>query len=351
MTGGRVEQGALGHGQLGVAADQRVVALGEGLVLGQQAVAQRRRRGARGNAQFAAQRAVHALVLTQGGVAIALGRVSVHERQMGPLVARIELDHGVPTAVEAQQVQVAEPQLLAAIVGPRVVAIFGQEVAAVEGEGLAGGGDVVVGQGLAGQVVELDDVDAHLRVGQQHDVVTAEHDRVGEGDRPPGEVGGLVELGRGLVDRVLRPDEIDELLAVQASAGRHGQHLDQGRGLTALPGAVDHGHGVDRHLEAAEQRDLDRRHPDVCCRVHHRGERIGDGIGTSVGRGPRGHGADRRPASFPEPSPSRSAGREGTRKVLSVGSVQPRPPPAQRDEVPWRTPPHDHACAVARPPT
>ena len=163
---GRVEQRALGDGQLEVAPDQRVVAA-------------RRRRRARRAAGRAAPRprgpgatpssrrsvAVEALELAQRGVAVAVGGVPAHQREVGDLVAGVELDDRLPAAVEAQQVEVAEAELLAALLGPRLVAVLGQQLAAVQRERLAGRGDVLVGQRAAGELLEPNDVDVDVGVG------------------------------------------------------------------------------------------------------------------------------------------------------------------------------------------
>ena len=57
------------------------------VVLGEQAVAQRHRLAPGGDAELAAQRAVHALELAERGVAVAVRGVAAHEREVGELVA------------------------------------------------------------------------------------------------------------------------------------------------------------------------------------------------------------------------------------------------------------------------
>ena len=49
--------------------------------------------------------------------------VPTHERDVSPLVARVELDDGLPSTVEAQQVEVAEAELLSPLLRPGLVAI------------------------------------------------------------------------------------------------------------------------------------------------------------------------------------------------------------------------------------
>jgi hypothetical protein len=62
-----------------------------------------------------------------------------------------------------------------------------------------------------------------------------------------------VQLRHGLFDGVIGPHEIDDLLSVQAPAGRHGEHLHQRRRVPARPAARGDRDGVDRHLESTEQ--------------------------------------------------------------------------------------------------
>ena len=170
-----VEQRTLGDRQLAVAADHRLVASRHDVVLGEQPVTERQRFASGNHTQLASQRAVHAFELAQGGVAIAVRRVATHECEMGELVARVELDHRLPLTVEAQQVEMAEPQLLAALLGPRLVAVLRQQLAAVHRERLAGRVPVLVDEGAAGEILELHDVDGRVGVGEEDDVVTAQH--------------------------------------------------------------------------------------------------------------------------------------------------------------------------------
>ena len=161
------------------------------------------------------------------------------EREVRDLVARVELDHRLPPAVEAQQVEVAQAQLLAPLLGPLLVAVLGQQLAAVEGERCARGSDVVVGQRPPGELLELPRRRRSTSVfGAEHDVVAAQHDRVRHVDRPPGEVRRLVQLGRRLVDGVVGPDEVDDLLAVQPPAGRQREHLHERGGVAPRPVAL-----------------------------------------------------------------------------------------------------------------
>ena len=92
-----------------------------------------------------------------------LAGVAAHQLEVGALVAGVELDHLLPAAVEAQKIEVAQAELLAAVLGP--LARSGPAGAvhrrrAVKAGGLRG---VAVGERGAGQLLELDDVDGRRR--------------------------------------------------------------------------------------------------------------------------------------------------------------------------------------------
>ena len=68
-----------------------------------------------------------------------------------------------------------------------------------------------------------------------------------------GVVGGLVQLGRRGVHGVVRPDEVEDLLAVEPSLGSEGEELDERGGLLPRPRPCGHqlsGHG---DIETTEQ--------------------------------------------------------------------------------------------------
>jgi hypothetical protein len=83
----------------------------------------------------------------------------------------------------------------------------------------------------------------------------------------------LVQLRDGLVDRIIGPEQVDDLLAVQAPAGRHGEHFHQRCRVPARPATVGNRNAVNRHLESTEQRNVDRRHATGTSR--HRAGQIG----------------------------------------------------------------------------
>ena len=261
-----VEQGPVRDGEFQVTADQRVVAAREHAGLGEQPVPQCRSLRAWGDAELLPQRTVQALELAQRGMPVAVRRVLAHEGQVGALVARVEFGHRRPATVQPQQVQVTALELLAARLGPLLVPVPRQQFAAVQRERLAGHGGVPGAERLAGQLLELDRVHGHAAAGAQDHLVAAQHHRVWHPDGAPGEVRRLVQLGYRLGDRVLRPDQVDDLLAMQPPARRQGEHLHHRRRVPALPAGVDDGDSADRHGEPAEQRDVDLEHQLACRR-------------------------------------------------------------------------------------
>ena len=246
--------------QLPLAADQRRRCRRRGRCVGQEAVAQLARLVAGRHAKLAAQRAVEALELAQRGMAIAGRGVLAHQLDVGALVARFQLDDVAPPPGQPQEVEVPQAKLLAPFLGPLLVAVLGRQLARVEPEGAAGGVGVTLGQRTASGVLEGVDVDLRVDAGEQVHHVVPQHHGVGQARRLAGVVRGLVQLGAGLVERVVRPDEVDDLLAVELAVRSEGQHLDQRRGMAAAPAPRRHGVAVDGDLEAAEELHLDPGH-------------------------------------------------------------------------------------------
>ena len=261
-----VEQRPFGYRNLQVAPDQRGVAVREHVVRGEQAVPQRRSLRAGGEAKLLPQRPVQPVELAQRGVPVAVGRVPPHEGEVGALVARVEFGHRLPLAVQAQQVQVTLAELLATGLGPLLVPVRGQQLAAVQRERLAGRRGVPRSERPAGQFTELDRVHGHAAAGIQDDLIAAQHYRFRHADGAPGEVRRLVQLRHRLGDRVAGPDQVDDLLAMQPPPRRQREHLHHRRRVAAFPAGLGDRDSADRHGEPAEQRDVDLRHQRPCRR-------------------------------------------------------------------------------------
>ena len=106
-------------------------------------------------------------------------------------------------------------------------------------------------------MLEADRVDAHLGVREQPDDVVAQHDGIVATGGPPGEVGRLVEAGGGSVRRLVRPEQVHHLLAMEAMTGGEGEDLDERGGTAPRPAPGGGRHAVNGDAKAAEHRDLD----------------------------------------------------------------------------------------------
>ena len=196
-------------------------------------------------------------------MAIAGGEVLPHERDVGLLVAGLELDQGLPATGQAEQLDVPQPQVLTTLLDPVLVAVLRQQLALVPIDRRLHDLGIGTGQGQARQLLEPGDVDDQLGTGEEGHGVAAEHDRLGPPRGLAGEVGGLVELGGSLVQGVLGPDRVDDLLAVEAVTGRQRQDLHQDRGMAAGPARGRDGLAVDADREATEQLHLDPGHRPI----------------------------------------------------------------------------------------
>ena len=148
-------------------------------------------------------------------------------------------------------------QQLAAIGGPVLVQVGGQQLAAVPTERLLGEPGIALCDGFAGELFEAHGVDRDVGVGKQPDEVVAKHDGVVAPGRTTGEVGGLVQPRRRAHRRLVRPEQVHHRLAVEAVTRCQCEDLDERRGAPSRPSAIGGGDAVDRDGEATEQGDLD----------------------------------------------------------------------------------------------
>jgi hypothetical protein len=145
-----------------------------------------------------------------------------------------------------KQTDHAPAELHAPYLGPLVEAVLGKEIADVERERL-------LGVAPPRRRLERVDVDPQV-VGLQAQQVVAQPDLPG-GHRPPGE---MQRLGQPPVSRSkveIRPENVDQLLAVHPVAGRHGQQLDQRRRTAPPPRVLGHGLAADFRAEPTEHED------------------------------------------------------------------------------------------------
>ena len=162
----------------------------------------------------------------------------------------------VPPAVEAQQLEVAETELLPAFLGP--LARSGPGAAARRRRGRARGGprrrrsSARARRASSSNCTTSTVVCVRARAGRCRRAAR----RRREGDGPSGEVRGLVQLRDGLVEGVVGPHQVEELLAVQPPAGRERQDLHERGSVASGPAGLGRRDPVDRERELAEQGDL-----------------------------------------------------------------------------------------------
>ena len=255
-----------------VAADQRVVASRHDVVLGEQPVAERQRLAAGSNTQLASQRAVHAFELTQGGVAIAVRGVAAHEREMGELVARRRARPPSPSdrrgaadrgggAGAARDAPRPTPRSgPAGSSSPPYIASASRAAATSSS---ASARRASSSNRTTSTVVSAS--------GQSTTLSPRSTTEFGTSMARRAKCAALCSFGAASSIVSSGHTQIDDLLAVQAPAGRHGEHLHERGRVAARPVALGDGHAVDRHRESTEQRDVDRRHrraPPACVVSH-----------------------------------------------------------------------------------
>lgn len=230
--------------------------------------------------QLAPQRLAQLVVLRQRLLAATGRDEQPHQRAVRFLVQRIDDDDLVerldgrprvavlyqPAGELEQQSEMRLAQRLAPAGCPRFVAVFGEQLAAVEGDGR-----VVVRElaGLAGardRRFEGVDVDLHRapRVEHQHVVAQRQHVRslrAVRRQRAPGDVERLVEVVGGRLGRPVGPQQLGSPLSMDATLRRQREQLDQALGLTQAPRALGHVLLAHANREGAEQPNLhDRAH-------------------------------------------------------------------------------------------
>ncbi len=139
--------------------------------------------------------------------------------------------------------------------GEVVVAVLGQELAAVQRERCAVARGFRGGPGRDGRLLE--ELDVHCGVKLEQSISCL--DRLGP-EGPSRRMHGLIQVvgaGRG-AER--RPERVDQLLAVQTLPRCEREQLHELPALPQAPGALRHRLGLDRGRKAAEEPDPDVRH-------------------------------------------------------------------------------------------
>ncbi len=153
-----------------------------------------------------------------------------------------------------------KPKLLAPIPRPGFVAVLREQLASVQAERFARDGRVPCGERASSQFLEPQDVDRWLDVGQEHNALAPQHNRIREVEGAACEVCCFVQLRGRFVERVVGPEQIDDLLTMESSSGRHREDLDERSRVPPRPTSVGDRLAIDRHAEPPEQGDVDHRH-------------------------------------------------------------------------------------------
>jgi len=197
--------------------------------------------------------------LAQGRPALAVGEEPAHQREVGGLVGRLDLEDPLVPARRPQHFQIPEAEALARLDDPVLVRVGRKQVPAVQVGGCLGlGNRPRLGQ-VGGHLEPLG-VDQHRAVGPQRNVLVADHHRRLVAQCVAGVGGGLVHPGGGLVDKRVGPQSIDHLLTMEAAPGGQGEQLDEQCAVASFERGVVDGCAVDDDLERAEQPDRDLPH-------------------------------------------------------------------------------------------
>ena len=235
-----------------------------------------------------------------------------HQRAVGRLVQRVDhhgllerLDRRRRVAVRGQaggeleqQPEVRLAQRLAPAGRPRLVAVLGQQLAAVERERRA----VVrparrsrARAAAAASKASTSTSTAPARVQREHVVAQREHGRglgAGRLERPPGDVQRLMEVVGRRLGVALGPQQLGRPLAVDPALGRQREQLHQALGLAQPPRALGHHLVADANGEGAEQPDPDNPAHGVLTRTLRERPRVLAGADRTVTA--RGGAASRR---------------------------------------------------------
>ena len=141
-------------------------------------------------------------------------------------------------------------------VGPRLVAVLGQQLAAVNVERPLIGGRVAIGSRARRGSLEGIDIDLSL---ENNGAIDEHHCGRAVGargiERAAGGIERLVQVVRGRVGVAVGPQQLGEPLAVHAAVGRQREDLDQRLGLAQPPRAIGDDVVADGDRETAQQAD------------------------------------------------------------------------------------------------
>ena len=229
------------------------------------AFAQAERFGPGRDAELLAERAIQPLELPHRGMAITVGQVLAHQLDVRAFIRGVEFDQLTPAAVETEQVAVQLRQVLPTDIRPVLEAILREQFAAVESQGVSRDRQVARLEGAMGERLESERIDRQVRIREQPHQIPAKHHGIRVLAGTTGEVRRLVQLGKRLLDRVIRPDQVQDPLAMQLMRRGEREQLHQGGRLSSIEAARLGYRPVDRDIESAEQGDLNLRHQHLFC--------------------------------------------------------------------------------------
>ena len=206
------------------------------------------------------KRRAQPLVLLDRSGAVAGVRVHAHQRTLRRFIGRRFADHLLPQPGPTKQLEIEGANGPAALPGPVLVALVGQQLAPVATRnGRACLGDSRSQSQLALGLKTLN-IDREAGARPQADLTPAKDDRLLRAQRRPRVMSSLAEVGGARVGRKVRPESVDDLLPLQPMPRRQREQLHELARAPSLPCLSGNATSIDRDLEPTEDADLDAKH-------------------------------------------------------------------------------------------
>ncbi len=162
-----------------------------------------------------------------------------------------------------QQAEVEAPQPLAPRRGPVLVPVLRQEVTAIEGNRLLIGTRILCAASGSGGDLEGGGVDPQLAVGPERQHLALPPQRLsrrrnGRREGAAGDVEHVPQVVAGGGGVEVRPEQVEQLVAVEGVVGGQRQQLHQRARLAQSPGPVVDRPCPDLDAKAAEELDAER---------------------------------------------------------------------------------------------
>jgi hypothetical protein len=200
------------------------------------------------DAEISSQVRAQPLELPHGRAPVSGVDRTLHQRAVGFLIGGVNFKYPLPQPGRFEQPQVQRAQPFARLFRPWCITVLGEQVSVIgiERADLAG----------PSRRFEGDRVNRQLPVGAefQHPARAADGGRRAQGSTS--EVNGLAQVGRGRVRGKVGPEQVHDLLAVQAVRVGQGEDLNQ-FGCPLVPPCVGRNRlAVNPDHEPAQQPDL-----------------------------------------------------------------------------------------------